>query len=756
MDDTFNNRILVVDDNKAIHEDFKKVLLIENNPSASSLSNFENTLLGSDSKKIEFPTFVIDSAYQGQEALQLIEAANKAGKPYALVFVDIRMPPGWDGVETIEQVWKVDANIQTVICTAFSDYSWEYLYEHLGYTDRLLILKKPFDNMEIRLMAISLTRKWQLNKLAGLKQEELQQLVDKKTFELSVSLSLIEATLESTADGILVIDKENKIARFNKKFQQMWGLPESATVSTTAENLAKLMATQCSDHIDFLMGVDLLKKQNMFGSFTTFQLKDEKYIEQYILPQLHAQDIVGVVYSFRDITQAKLLEVQLGKQATYDNLTGLPNRVLLIDRLQQAIEFAKRNNSFIGVLFIDLDSFKAVNDTLGHEVGDELLRIFSDRLKAVLRSTDTISRLNPNTVARLGGDEFVIILPTSEPEELVFAPLIQRILGLLTESYTLANHEFSLSLSIGVSLYPKDGDNPTTLIKCADAAMYAAKESGKGTVKFYAPSMSVATLLQLEIEPQLRHALERNEFTISYQPLVDVVTQNIMSMEALVRWISPTLGTITPVQFLPVADATGLILPIGEWILRTACAQNKAWQVSGVPPMKISVNLSAFQFKQKGIVEQVKKVLEETGLEAKYLSLELTEAMILNDVEDVTAKILALKELGIVINVDDFGTGYSNLSYMKQFPIDKIKIDPSFIQSLSTNPESRAIVESMLIMAKNLHIGVIAEGVETSEQFDILRKVLAEEAQGFYFSQPLSVDEATKLLNNHKPLPSNK
>lgn len=745
------NKILVIDDNESIHEDFKKALSLKNSVLPDEILALKNSLFDEKPPEIHQPEFTVDTALQGEQGFALVKEAIAKQSPYALAFIDVRMPPGWDGIKAIEEIWKIDPQIQTVICTAYSDYTLEDILERLGHSDRLLLLKKPFDLIEVHLMALSLTKKWQLNQLANLKMQTLQELVDKQTALLASSLSLTQATLESTADGIFAIDINNKISIYNQQFLKMWQIPDQILQNKPATDLANEMAAKMQNTDEISVNLSQLVEKNVFSQSREILLKNGEIIEEVIKPQYMNDQIQGAVYSFRNITQRKRLEEELAKQATYDNLTGLPNRTLLIDRIQQTLSRAKRETLYFAVLFIDLDSFKAVNDVFGHDVGNELLKAFAQRLRTQMRRSDTIARLenenDSDIAARFGGDEFVAIITLPSTDKELLTKIIKRYYDALSAPYHVVNHEIFLTLSIGVSVYPENGKDANALIKNADVAMYHAKAIGKGSFQFYQQEMSETLQNKLMLENDLRHALARNELFLQYQPLIDVKTGKVSSMEALMRWQHPKLGLISPLTFIPIAEATGLIIPIGNWMIKAACAQNKAWQNSGLSPVRISINLSGYQFEQKNIVDIIKQALAETDLAPEFLEIEITENTLLHDVNSVIDKILELKRLGVIVDIDDFGTGYSSLSYIKQFPIDKIKIDQSFIRELENN-KTRAIVEAIMLLAKNLNLGVVAEGVETSGQLGILQKLATDQVQGFYLGKPTSGQEAAEFLKN--------
>jgi diguanylate cyclase (GGDEF)-like protein len=440
---------------------------------------------------------------------------------------------------------------------------------------------------------------------------------------------------------------------------------------------------------------------------------------------------------FEDITERRRAEDEIQSLAYMDTLTGLPNRILLQDRLSGALVRAEREACLVGILFLDLDRFKSVNDTLGHAVGDLLLKSVADRLRECVRKSDT--------VARLGGDEFVVVL-TSLRRELDTTLVAQEILARLAQPFAIGHRDIHSSTSIGIAVYPLDGRDAGTLLKNADMAMYAAKARGRNTYQFYTDAMNRRALERLDLENSLRLALKRREFFLQYQPQVNLSHSRITGVEALLRWRHPEQGLIPPGRFIPVAEETGLILPVGEWALRAACVQGRAWQDAGLPPLRIAVNLSGQQFKQPGFVDLVRRTLEETGMSPELLELELTESMIAEDAGETLNRLSALKCMHVHLALDDFGTGYSSLSYLRKCPIDRIKIAQTFVRDMSTDPGDAAIVETILAMARSLNLEVIAEGVETAEQFGFLRSRQCNEMQGYYFAVPLLPQDVERLL----------
>jgi diguanylate cyclase (GGDEF)-like protein/PAS domain S-box-containing protein len=439
-----------------------------------------------------------------------------------------------------------------------------------------------------------------------------------------------------------------------------------------------------------------------------------------------------------DITVRKLTEQRVHHVAQHDVLTGLPNRSLLQDRLGQAVAGANRSGRPVWVMLIDLDRFKYVNDSMGHKAGDVLLMTVAARLRTALRDTDT--------VARLSGDEFVVIL--SEDSEPLRPEIVQRVMDSVAQPILLGSREFFVTCSVGVAAYPSGGTPADSLIEHADIAMYRAKKLGRNNFQFYTPAMNEESLERVRIESGLRSALERNEFVLHYQPQVDLQSGRIVGMEALIRWQHPELGMVPPSRFVGVAEDTGLIVPIGAWVMRTACAQNKAWQDAGLGELRVAVNLSARQFSAADLVPGIEAALRDTGLAPAALELELTESLFMGDIAPAVELLHRMKALGVKLSIDDFGTGYSSFSYLSRFPIDVLKIDRSFVADITHDANDAAIVDSIIALAHNLRLSVIAEGVETAEQLDYLRRQGCDEMQGYYFSRPLPAHEFEQLLRN--------
>ena len=462
---------------------------------------------------------------------------------------------------------------------------------------------------------------------------------------------------------------------------------------------------------------------------------------------------MGLICVAQDITERKQAEEQITRMAYFDSLTNLPNRKLFQDRLNLAILHSGRHERLLALLFLDLDDFKRINDIFGHSVGDHLLKEVAERLKQSVRKSDSLSRYfveddSNFTVARFGGDEFAVILPEIVNTEDA-AKVAGRILDAMAKPFYLDNHEVFVGASIGITICPFDGTDSDTMLKNADSAMYHAKSQMKNNYQFYKQSMNEAAFQKLSLENNLRRALERNEFLLYYQPQINLMTGQIVGMEALIRWKHPEKGMIPPAEFIPLAEETGLILPIGRWVLQTACLQNKAWQAAGLRPVCISVNLSSQQFKQQSIKGDITSALQDSGLDPKYLILEITESILMQNTDTVAAMLHDLNEMGLRTSMDDFGTGYSSLNYLRHLPLFSIKIDRSFVKDIATNPDDATIAKAIIAMAHSLKLHVIAEGVETEEQMRFLKELGCDEMQGYLLSRPIPTEDASQFLQFH-------
>ena len=690
---------------------------------------------------------------------------------------------------------------------------------------------------------------------------------DRKRAEREVlqAVTLLQSTLDSTADGILVISNDGRIVSYNQRFLEMWRIPQSVMDRGDDRHALQCLVEQLGTADEFLHAFETLATQPEAESFDLLELKDGRRFERYSIGRQIEDGAMIRVWSFRDVTarftaeaalreseiryrllfeqnaagvcvsrldgtiidcnatfasmlgfrraelvgrtmaelyansaeadeltallrgvgtlnsveielrrsdrralwvienlvlvgdpatgvvhatvvdisDRKRAEEQIEFHAYHDVLTHLPNRKLFTDRLRHALTRAKRAGKPVAVMFIDVDHFKTINDTLGHTAGDELLLEMSRRLRECVRDDDT--------VARLGGDEFTIILAELRQAEDALT-VAQKILEAVQEPLTIAQMPIVVTASIGISIYPVDGADPESLLRNADSAMYRAKEAGRNTYQLCTDEMKRRAMERLSIESRLRMAVHDQQLVLAYQPQINLVTGRTIGVEALVRWNDPERGIVEPASFIPIAEETRLILPLGEWVLRTACKQTKEWQDRGAGPIRVAVNLSARQFAQHDLVQMVRSALLESGLGASSLELEITETTAMQNAEISVEVLRALREIGVGISIDDFGMGYSSLNYLKRFPITAVKIDRAFVNDLTANDGDAAIVSAVISMARSLRLRVVAEGVETAEQFAFLRSKECDEAQGFYFSRPMMTDDVTRVLIDRRAL----
>jgi diguanylate cyclase (GGDEF)-like protein/PAS domain S-box-containing protein len=550
------------------------------------------------------------------------------------------------------------------------------------------------------------------------------------------TVAVLQSILESTADGILVVDLEGRMVSHNERFAQLWQVPRALLAAGDAALLAHAMG-QVRHPEAFLARVRELYAQVEVEAFDTIEFADGRVVDRYSAPHRLEGRPVGRVWSFRDVTERRRAEERIQYQAYHDALTGLPNRLLLRDRLTQSIGHAHRQDRLLAVMFLDVDHFKLINDTLGHAVGDRLLKGLAERLSACVREDDT--------VARMGGDEFTFVFGgMTKPEDA--ARMAEKVLRAVAEPFDLDGRDLRVTASLGIAVHPGDGDDPDGLLQSADAAMYRAKEQGRNNYQLCTPGMNDRALERMALEGELRRALEGHELLLHYQPLVQAATGKVVGTEALVRWQHPKRGLLMPDEFIPVAEESRLILPLGSWVLRVACRQLRAWHDAGFGDLRMSVNISARQFQQAGLVGQVREALEGASLEPRHLELEITESIAMSNVAWTAEVLEALRATGIRISIDDFGTGQSSLSYLKHFPLSTLKIDRSFVRDIALDPEDEAIASAVIALAHVLGLSVVAEGVETEAQLDFLRRAGCEEYQGYLFSRPVSPDALGQLL----------
>jgi diguanylate cyclase (GGDEF)-like protein/PAS domain S-box-containing protein len=574
----------------------------------------------------------------------------------------------------------------------------------------------------------------------------LEERVMQRTSELSEAnkhLNLQAAALKAAANAIVITDFHGTIIWVNRAFTTMTGYGQEEIVG---KNPNLLNSGEQPESYYAELWSTILSGKVWKGEIVNRRKDGTTYTEEMTITPVSLEDTGNPTNTYfiaikQDITQRKAAEKQIQFLAYYDALTGLPNRTLLQDRLSKALAGARRRKDKVALLFLDLDGFKTINDSLGHSVGDLVLQEVAERLKRFAREQDT--------VARVGGDEFLIVL-TAVKDAADAAVAAERLMHAMTVELVIQGRSLSISCSIGIGIFPEHGTDGETLIKNADAAMYCAKESGCNSFRFFSEGMNAEAMERLTLEHGLRLALEKRELFLVYQPQMDIATGKTTGLEALLRWQHPELGLVRPDKFIRIAENSGLIIPIGEWVLRTACSQARKWQDEGLLAVPVAVNVSAVQFRQEDFCELIGRVLWETGLAPQYLEMELTESLLLSNAHVTLSVLQNLRAMGLKLAIDDFGTGYSSLSYLRQFPVSKLKIDRSFIRDVAVNPDDAAITTAIIGMAKSLNLKVIAEGVEDEAQMSFLRARQCDEIQGYYFSKPLVVEKvADKLRGDH-------
>ncbi|MES2370522.1 MAG: EAL domain-containing protein [Pseudomonadota bacterium] len=621
--------------------------------------------------------------------------------------------------------------------------------EHVGRTIRAALAANEAFDVEYRIRRADGQIRWVLERGVGLHDQRghlswIEGFIQDISERMAANEALHEAVrryrsiFEHATEGIFQTTPEGRYLNANPALARIYGHASPGELVAHLHDIQRQLYVLPERRAEF---VRLMQTHGVVRNFESQVYRRDGHIIWISENARAVRDADGSVQFFEgtvvDITERKQHEAVLEHQASHDSLTGLPNRSLLRDRIEQAIVKAQRDNHLVAVVFVDLDHFKLINDSLGHHVGDRLLLEVADRLIACVRSHDS--------VARQGGDEFVLVLTELHEENEILA-IVSRLLEIISRPWMDEGQEYGLSCSVGISCYPQDGGDPDALLRCADAAMYKAKESGRSTYHFYTPELNLAISERLELENSLRHALEREEFRVYYQPRIDVASGRIIGAEALIRWDCPGKGIIPPDSFISIAEETGLIIPIGRWILEEACRQNSAWQRAGLPPINVSVNLSPIQFRHTGLVQSVDSALAQAGLDPAFLELELTESFVMHDAERINVAMKALKTLGVDIAVDDFGTGYSSLSYLKRFPVDRLKVDKSFVRDIDSDPDDAAIVRAIITLGHALGLKVVAEGVETLAHLEFLRQHGCDELQGYYFSRPIPALEMEALL----------
>ncbi|EGW40291.1 bifunctional diguanylate cyclase/phosphodiesterase, partial [Desulfosporosinus sp. OT] len=572
----------------------------------------------------------------------------------------------------------------------------------------------------------------------------IRDITKRKNAEAAIWLEKERAqvTLESIGDAVITTDVYGNVEYLNPIAETLTGWKNTEATGLSLEEVFRIVNEETREPVESPI-IRCLKEGRIVGlanhTVLISRMGHTIAIEDSAAPiRDRNRVVIGAVLVFHDVSDKRNLMKEMAYQAHHDALTGLPNRLLFNEHLNLALSHARRKQGKLAVLFLDLDRFKLINDTMGHSLGDLLLNVVAERIREILREGDTL--------ARQGGDEFLILLAEISNEHEV-VKVSERILGVFAHPLMLDGNEVYMSTSIGISLYPSDGSDLETLVKQADTAMYYAKEQGRNNYQFFMTGLNIKANDRLSIENSLRKALERGEFVLHYQPQVDLESGFIVGMEALIRWNANDRGMVSPAVFIPIAEETGLIVQIGEWVLRTACAQNVVWQEQGYPFLRMAVNISARQFREPNFIKTVEGILQEIGMDPQWLELEITESIAMENGEASVAMLSSFKELGIRISIDDFGTGFSSLNYLRRMPIDTLKIDQSFIQDISIGENGEEVVTAIIQLAKNLRLKVIAEGVETNTQCSFLKNKQCNEMQGFLFSKAVTSEEMEKLFD---------
>src|SRR2546427_2573268 len=685
-----------------------KILLIENDPAAANEIRAALTVAGSSSFDVEWVQLLSDG----------LERLSKRG--IAAVLLELCLPDS-EGIETFDKLFTAAPDVPILILGGNANEALAKEAVGRGAQDYLL---------PGHLDSYSLPR-------------ALRNAIERKAVEdaLYVEKERALVTLNSIGDAVLCADISGNITYLNLVAESMTGWPREEAIGKPLAEVFQIIDGATRQPARDPMEMAVAQNRTVGLTVDCVLIRRDAFesaIEDSAAP-IHdrAGRVIGAVIVFHDVSAARAMSQQMTHSAQHDVVTNLPNRMLLHDRISQSISLARRQHRPLAVPFLDLDRFKYINDSLGHAVGDQLLQSISKRLLASVRNSDTVSRQ--------GGDEFVILLSEiGHPEDA--ATSARKILLSLNAPHSIEGHDLDIAGSMGISIYPGDGEDAETLIKNADTAMYHAKENGRNNFQFFKPEMNRQAVERQSLEGSLRHAVERGEFLLHYQPKINLFTGQITGAEALIRWQHPERGLVSPAQFVPIAEDCGLILPIGRWVLREACKQSREWQDAGLPFKRVSVNVSATEFRAKTFLEDVGTTLRETGLEARYLDLELTEGVLMQNAKSTAFVLQELKRMGVHLAVDDFGTGYSSLSYLRQFPIDVLKIDQSFVRQISDGSNDSAIVRAIIDMGKNLKKRVIAEGIETQEQLALLQSWHCAEGQGYLFSPPVPAAQFAQLL----------
>ncbi len=699
------------------------ILLIQNDPADAIAVRDALANPGVGQFEVEW----VRTCAEGQARLSGdAESAGPSGNRIAAILVDLFLPDS-SGIQTFDQLFLAAPQIPIlVLCDERYEEIGKLAVQH-GAQDYLL--KARLDS-------------YLLPKTVG---SMIERAANAEA--LFAEKERAEVTLNSIGDAVMSTDVWGSVTYLNAVAEALTGWSCEDAKSHSLEEVFKIIDSDTREVVPNPMKLAIAQNQTVGLTPNCILVRRdgvESSIEDSAAP-IHDRrgSVTGAVMVFHDVTTARALSLRMAYLAQHDELTDLPNRALLADRLEQAIALASRRRGQLALLFVDIDRFKYVNDSLGHAIGDRLLQSVANRLASCVRSSDTVSRQ--------GGDEFVILLPDiSHSEDAAISG--EKIRQALAVPHSIDQHDVHISGSIGIATYPEDGVHSETLLQHADFAMYHAKENGRNNVQFFKSEMNARAVERHSLEDGLRTALERREFELHYQPKVNLKTGAVIGVEALIRWRHPVRGLVPPAQFIPIAEECGLIVEIGRWVLREACRQNRAWQDAGLPPIRLAVNISAVELRAKDFVAGVRAILTDTGLDPHCLELELTETFLMEGSGSTAAVLQALKDMGVRIALDDFGTGYSSLSFLRRFPIDTLKIDRSFVRDLTTDSDDASIVRAVIGMGESLHLCVIAEGVETREQLAYLRLHDCPEGQGFHFGRPVVAAEFARVLARSVPM----
>jgi len=674
--------------------------------------------------------YASDGSFQVEwvrHCIEGIERLARAGKQekyrpagIAAVLADLCLADS-NGIGTFDRLFRAAPQIPILVLSALQDEDIAKLAVQHGAQDYLL--KTNFDGEELPKALVTMVER-AANAEALFEEKERAQI-----------------TLNSIGDGVMSTDIWGHVTYLNVVAERMTGWSREEAAGRALEEVFRVIDATTREALQnpMLLAIRQDKTVGLTPNCVLIRRDGfESAIEDSAAP-IHDRrgQVTGAVIVFHDVSAQRALSARMSYLAQHDALTELPNRLLLKDRLTQAMAVAHRHHQKLAVLYLDVDRFKHINDSLGHFIGDGMLKSVAQRLLACTRNSDTVSRF--------GGDEFVIVLAdVTHPRDAIVSA--EKILTALGAPHSVEHHDLSVTVSVGIAIYPDDGSEADTLMKHADFAMLHAKDRGRNNYQFFKPAMNVRALERQSLESGLRDALERRQLLLHYQPKMNLETGAIVGAEALIRWRHPQRGLVGPAQFMPVAAECGFIAPISRWVLREGCLQARLWQAAGLPSMRMAINTSAAELRSKDYVASVRAILAETGLEPHFLELELNETFLMQDLKSTATTLRALKDLGVQLALDDFGTGLSSLSYLKRFPIDTLKIDQSFVRDLTIDADDASIVSAVISMGKILNMLVVAEGVETREQFDFLREHRCPEAQGFYFSHPVVAGEFTQLL----------